>query len=103
SPPCLEPGLWQHAGLGDARFGTGVLYPTDHHAEGRPRGIGPIAWFIAQVVMLFFITMAWRETRAAWRHFLYFFFCIALGVGTLVGVGLFAANVEGTVAREARG
>ena len=53
--------------------------------------------------MLFFLTMAWRETRGAWRHFLYFFFCIALGVGTLVGVGLFAANVEGTVAREARG
>ena len=53
--------------------------------------------------MPFVMTMAWRETRAAWRHFLYFFFCIALGVGTLVGVGLFAANVEGTVAREARG
>jgi putative ABC transport system permease protein len=53
--------------------------------------------------MLFFITMAWRETRAAWRHFLYFFFCIALGVATLVGVGLFATNVERTVAREARG
>jgi len=52
--------------------------------------------------MLFLITMAWRETRAAWRRFLYFFFCIALGVGTLIGVGLFAANVEGTVAREAR-
>ena len=52
--------------------------------------------------MRFFIIMAWRETRAAWRHFLYFFFCIALGVGTLVGIGLFAANVEGTVAREAR-
>ena len=53
--------------------------------------------------MPFVMRMAWRETRAAWRHFLYFFFCIALGVGTLVGVGLFAADVEGTVAREARG
>jgi putative ABC transport system permease protein len=53
--------------------------------------------------MPFVMTMAWRETRAAWRHFLYFFFCIALGVGTLVGVGLFAANVERAVAREARG
>jgi putative ABC transport system permease protein len=53
--------------------------------------------------MPFSLTMAWRETRGAWRHFLYFFFCIALGVGTLVGVGLFAANVESTVAREARG
>jgi putative ABC transport system permease protein len=53
--------------------------------------------------MLFMITMAWRETRAAWRHFVYFFVCIALGVGTLVGVGVFSANVEHTVAREARG
>src|SRR5437016_5375499 len=24
--------------------------------------------------------MAWRETRAAWRHFATFFLCIALGV-----------------------
>jgi len=47
--------------------------------------------------------MAWRETRAAWRHFLYFFVCIALGVGALVGVSLFAANVERAVTREARG
>ncbi len=47
--------------------------------------------------------MAWREMRAAWRHFLYFFACIALGVSALVGVGLFAANVERAVTREARG
>jgi putative ABC transport system permease protein len=47
--------------------------------------------------------MAWRETRAAWRHFLYFFMCIALGVGALVGVALFSANVERAVTREARG
>ncbi len=46
--------------------------------------------------------MAWRETRAAWRHFLYFFVCITLGVGALVGVGTFASNVERTVTREAR-
>lgn len=52
---------------------------------------------------LFPLRMAWRETRAAWRHFLYFFVCIALGVGALVGVSLFAANVERTVMREARG
>ncbi len=49
------------------------------------------------------IKMAWRETRAAWRHFLYFFVCIALGVGALVGVSLFATNVERAVTREARG
>ncbi|MFQ5991617.1 MAG: ABC transporter permease [Nitrospiraceae bacterium] len=46
--------------------------------------------------------MAWRETRATWRHFLYFFLCIAMGVGALVGVALFAANVERTISREAR-
>lgn len=54
--------------------------------------------------MSFFpLRMAWRETRAAWRHFLYFFVCIALGVGALVAVALFGANVQQTVAREARG
>jgi putative ABC transport system permease protein len=47
--------------------------------------------------------MAWRETRGAWRHFLYFFVCIAVGVGALVAVSLFAANVERAVTREARG
>jgi putative ABC transport system permease protein len=47
--------------------------------------------------------MAWRETRGGWRHFLYFFVCIAVGVGALVAVSLFAANVDRAVAREARG
>ncbi len=51
----------------------------------------------------FALSMARRETRAAWRHFLYFFVCIALGVGALVGVALFSANVERAVTREARG
>jgi putative ABC transport system permease protein len=51
----------------------------------------------------FALRMAWRETRAAWRHFFYFFVCIALGVGALVGVALFSANVERAVTREARG
>jgi len=46
--------------------------------------------------------MAWRETRAAWRHFTYFFICIALGVAALVGVGLFAANMDRAIQREAR-
>src|SRR5213594_2770287 len=46
--------------------------------------------------------MAWRETRAAWRHFAYFFVCIALGVAALVGVDLFAANLERAIQSEAR-
>ncbi|HEY6288803.1 MAG TPA: hypothetical protein VIW48_05095, partial [Nitrospiraceae bacterium] len=51
----------------------------------------------------FIIRMAWRETRGAWRHFLYFFACIAIGVGALVGVSLFGANMERAVTKEARG
>ncbi|HEX5545495.1 MAG TPA: ABC transporter permease, partial [Nitrospira sp.] len=47
--------------------------------------------------------MAWRETRAAWRHFLYFLVCIAIGVGALTGVSLFGVQVERAVTKEARG
>lgn len=51
----------------------------------------------------FMVKMAWRETRAAWRHFLYFLVCIAVGVGALTGVSLFGTQVERTVTKEARG
>lgn len=51
----------------------------------------------------FSLRMAWRETRAAWRHFLYFFVCIAVGVGAVVGVGRFGSAMEQAVTREARG
>lgn len=49
------------------------------------------------------ITMAWRETRAAWRHFFYFLTCIAVGVGALVGVSLFSVHLGQAVTKEARG
>ncbi|MCP9455656.1 MAG: ABC transporter permease [Nitrospira sp.] len=52
---------------------------------------------------LFALKMAWRETRAAWRHFLYFLICIAVGVGALTGVSLFGTQVEQAVTKEARG
>jgi putative ABC transport system permease protein len=54
-------------------------------------------------VIHFILKMAWRETRGAWRHFLYFFGCIAIGVGALVGVSLFGTNMEQAVMKEARG
>src|SRR5688500_15014943 len=54
-------------------------------------------------MMPFWLTMACRELRSAWRHFLYFQACIALGVGAVVGVSLFSSNVEQAVLREARG
>jgi putative ABC transport system permease protein len=50
----------------------------------------------------FSITMAWRETRASWPRFVFFFICIAIGVGAIVGVGLFATNVEQYILRDAR-
>ncbi len=50
----------------------------------------------------FIFNMAWRETRASWRHFLYFLVCIAIGVGALTGVSLFGRDVEQTVNKEAR-
>jgi putative ABC transport system permease protein len=46
--------------------------------------------------------MAWRETRGSFRHFLFFLVCIALGVGALVGVTGFSAELEQTIRREAR-
>ncbi|HEY6085639.1 MAG TPA: FtsX-like permease family protein [Nitrospira sp.] len=52
---------------------------------------------------MFELKMAWRETRGSWRHFAYFFVCIAVGVGALVAVALFASHVERAVTKEARG
>ncbi|HSE95131.1 MAG TPA: ABC transporter permease, partial [Methylomirabilota bacterium] len=48
------------------------------------------------------LRMAWRETRAGWRHFLGLFVCVALGVGALVGVGSFAASLDRTLTMEGR-
>ncbi len=54
-------------------------------------------------MMPFWVSMAWRELRSSWRHFLYFLACIALGVGAVVGVSLFSVNVEQAVLKESRG
>jgi putative ABC transport system permease protein len=50
----------------------------------------------------FILKMAWRETRAAWRHFLYFLVCVAIGVGAVTGVSLFGNRIERVVNQEAR-
>lgn len=50
----------------------------------------------------FVLRMAWRESRAAWRHVVVFGACIAVGVAALVGVGSFAASLDRTLAREAK-
>ncbi|NKE72210.1 ABC transporter permease [Candidatus Manganitrophus noduliformans] len=53
--------------------------------------------------MAFFIfKMIWREARGSLRHFLSFLFSIALGVGSIVAVGIIAANLEEMTFHEAR-
>ncbi|HEY7365535.1 MAG TPA: FtsX-like permease family protein [Methylomirabilota bacterium] len=54
------------------------------------------------MTLRFALRMAWRQMRGAWRHFLTFFACIALGVAALVSVGTLAASLDGAVAREAK-
>ena len=46
--------------------------------------------------------MAWRETRAGWRHVLTVLVCVALGVAALVSVGSLSADLSRTLAREAK-
>ncbi len=53
-------------------------------------------------MMRFAARMAWRETRAAWRQFVGFFACVALGVAALASVGTLGANLQRTLGREAK-
>jgi len=46
--------------------------------------------------------MAWRETRGAGRHFVYFVACVTVGVAAIVAVGSFARSLEVTVGRSAK-
>ncbi len=46
--------------------------------------------------------MAWREIRGGWRQFVFFLACLAVGVGAVVGIELFATNVESLILRDAR-
>ncbi|GJL67823.1 MAG: glycosyl transferase family 1 [Nitrospirales bacterium] len=48
------------------------------------------------------VKLAWREIHSAWSRFLFLFFCIALGVGAIVAVDLFAVNVEQVILGDTR-
>jgi putative ABC transport system permease protein len=52
--------------------------------------------------MRFALTMAWRETRAGWRHVVTILVCVALGVAALVSVGSLSAELSRALAREAK-
>ena len=49
------------------------------------------------------LKLAWRETANSWSRFIFLFLCIALGVGAIVAVDLFATNVEQAILGDARG
>ena len=50
----------------------------------------------------FLVRMAVREARTGWQRLLFFLLSIAVGVGALVGIASFSANLEGAIRREAR-
>jgi putative ABC transport system permease protein len=50
----------------------------------------------------FSLKMAWRETRGSWQQFVFFLVCVAIGVGSVVGIELFATNVESMILGDAR-
>ncbi len=53
-------------------------------------------------IMPLSLTMAWRETRGGRRRCVFFVACLAVGVGAVVGLELFAANVERLILGDAR-
>jgi putative ABC transport system permease protein len=52
--------------------------------------------------MMFIVRMAVREIRASWRRLLFFFVCIAIGVGSIVALRSVIQNVRVALAGEAR-
>ena len=52
--------------------------------------------------MTFVFLMAAREIRASWRRLLFFFVCVAIGVGAIVALRSMIQNVRSDLAGEAR-
>lgn len=52
--------------------------------------------------MTFVVRMAVREMRASWKRLLFFFICIAIGVGAIVALRSVIQSVRNTFAGEAR-
>jgi len=52
--------------------------------------------------MTFVVRMALREIRASWQRLLFFFICIAIGVGSIVALRSLIQSVRVALAGEAR-
>src|SRR5260221_1538653 len=53
-------------------------------------------------MMTFVLLMAWREIRASWRRLLFFFVCVAIGVGAIVALRSMIQTVRNGLTRESR-
>lgn len=51
---------------------------------------------------MFVARMVWRELRASWGRLLFFFLCVAIGVGAIAALRSVIQNVRGALVREAR-
>ena len=52
--------------------------------------------------MKFILRMAYREIRASWHRLLFFFLCIAIGVGSIVSLRSIVQNVRASVSQQAQ-
>src|SRR6187397_1055057 len=52
--------------------------------------------------MGFILRTAWRETRSAWKRLIFFFVCIAIGVGAIVALRSVVQSVRLVLTTEAR-
>jgi putative ABC transport system permease protein len=52
--------------------------------------------------MNFILNLAYREMRASWHRLLFFFICIAVGVGSIVSLRSLVQNVKASIGNEAR-
>jgi putative ABC transport system permease protein len=52
--------------------------------------------------MKFVLLMAWREIRASWRRLMFFFVCVAIGVGAIVALRSMIQTVRTGLTRESR-
>lgn len=52
--------------------------------------------------MMFVLRMSWRETRASWRRLLFFFVCVAIGVGAIVALRSVIQSVRHAFSGQAR-
>ena len=53
--------------------------------------------------MMFTLRMVWRELRAAWGRLLFFFLCVAIGVGAIAALRSVIQNVREALVRDLLG